>query len=86
MPAPGPLTANVAAQVKARRAWCGWSAADLAIRVTAAGVDWDRQVVAKLENGRRLAVSVDELDALARVFDVPDRWDLTKPLPDAFPA
>ena len=36
----------------------------------AAGVDWQRMVVAKLENGWRQDVSVAELLALARVLQV----------------
>lgn len=48
----------------------GWSAAQLAEAMTKVGVPWDRQVVSKLENGRRKVLTVDELLALAYVLDI----------------
>jgi hypothetical protein len=47
-----------------------WSGARLAREMTEIGVAWNRGVVAKLETGRRETVSVDELVALARAFNV----------------
>lgn len=48
----------------------GLTASRLAEAMTETGVKWDRSVVANLENGRRAAVSVEELLALAYVLDV----------------
>lgn len=48
----------------------GWSAERLAQEMRAVGVPWQRIVVAKLENGRRPFVTIDELLALAQVLDV----------------
>lgn len=56
-----------AKQLRGRK---GWTGADLGQHMTAKGVPWDRSIVANLENGRRRTVSVVELLALARVFDV----------------
>lgn len=50
----------------------GWTAADLGDRCAAAGFPaLNRSVIANIETGRRNYVSVDELIALAYVFDVP---------------
>lgn len=49
----------------------GWSARELALRCTAAGVPLDRSVIANLENGRRVSVSVQELLTLAHVLSIP---------------
>jgi transcriptional regulator with XRE-family HTH domain len=46
------------------------TAAQLADLMRAAGIPWDRQIVTNLETGRRQAVSVDELLALAVVLQV----------------
>lgn len=48
----------------------GWSAQKLATAMTAAGMPWTGDVVAGAECGRRRAVTVDELVALASVFEV----------------
>ena len=63
--------------------------AQLAEKMTQAGIRWDRSVVANLESGRRSAVSVEELLALAFVLDVapihlivptdPDGWYAVTP-------
>jgi len=60
----------------------GWSAAELARRMKAVGIPWERIVVTKLETGRRASVSVDELLALSAVLNCPpvmlmtaDEWD-----------
>jgi transcriptional regulator with XRE-family HTH domain len=47
------------------------TAAQLAERVTLAGVKWDRATVTKLETGRRQSLSIEELIALAKALDVP---------------
>lgn len=49
----------------------GWSAAELAKQMKAAGIPWERIVVTKLENGHRASVSTDELVALAAVLNCP---------------
>ncbi|MGN6171884.1 MAG: helix-turn-helix domain-containing protein [Streptosporangiaceae bacterium] len=68
-----PLTPTqvVAARMLALRKKRGWSAAELARRMKAAGIPWERIVVTKLENGHRASVSVDELVALAAVLNCP---------------
>lgn len=63
-------TRSLAARMKALRRRHGWSAADLAERMAAAGFKWDRFTVQNLESGRRQVVSLDEAVALARVFQV----------------
>jgi transcriptional regulator with XRE-family HTH domain len=69
----GPLTptAVVAARMKKLRVKRGLSAAELARRMQAAGIPWERIVVTKLETGRRASVSVAELFALAAVLNCP---------------
>jgi transcriptional regulator with XRE-family HTH domain len=47
--------------------------------MTAHGVPWSRVSVEKLENGRRGAITVQELLALALVLDVPPIWLLADP-------
>jgi len=61
---------NISARVRELRTRKGWTGAELGKRMTARGIRWDRSIVANLENGRRATVSVSELLALARVFDV----------------
>lgn len=46
------------------------SAQQLAEKMSAVGIGWDRSIVANLENGRRATVSVEEFLALAYVLDV----------------
>jgi len=64
-------TAVVAARMKKLRVKRGLSAAELAQRMQAAGIPWERIVVTKLETGRRASVSVAELFALADVLNCP---------------
>ncbi|NEA78040.1 helix-turn-helix transcriptional regulator [Actinospica acidiphila] len=56
--------------MKQLRGHRGWTAAELGKRVSRHGPRWDRSIVANFEAGRRRTVSVDELLALALVFDV----------------
>lgn len=60
----------VRARVKELRGRKGWSGAELGEKLAALGVPWNRSVVANFESGRRPAVSVQELLALAVVLDV----------------
>ncbi|MGC8919446.1 helix-turn-helix domain-containing protein [Streptomyces sp. PG2] len=60
----------VRARVKELRGRKGWSGAELGRELDAVGVPWNRSVVANFESGRRPAVSVQELLALALVLDV----------------
>ncbi|WP_435589784.1 helix-turn-helix domain-containing protein [Micromonospora aurantiaca (nom. illeg.)] len=64
------MTELIARRVRKLREGKGWSATELAAAMTAAGVKWDRSVVANLETGRRRSVTVDEMFALAYVLDV----------------
>jgi transcriptional regulator with XRE-family HTH domain len=68
-----PLTPTevVAARMRALRTKRGLSAAKLAERMKAEGVQWERIIVTKLETGRRPSVSVSELLALAKVLNCP---------------
>ncbi|AWT42811.1 MULTISPECIES: helix-turn-helix transcriptional regulator [Streptomyces] len=60
----------VAQRVRDARNRKGLTAQELADRLKAAGVPWDRGTVTKLETGRRQNVSIVEWLALARVLDV----------------
>lgn len=64
-------TQVIAQQVYRLRKSREWTAQRLADEMTKAGIKWDRQVVAKLENNRRQSVTVAELYALGQVFAVP---------------
>jgi transcriptional regulator with XRE-family HTH domain len=61
---------TLTARVKELRRARGWTGAELGERMTKLGVRWDRSIVANVEAGRRKAFTVDELMALAIVFDV----------------
>ncbi len=62
---------TAAVRVKELRKRTGRSAARLAEEMTNVGVPWKREIVANLESGRRDRLDVDELLALAAVFQVP---------------
>ncbi len=66
-----PITAVIARRVSDLRQVQGINQTELAQRMTELGTAWSRTTVQKLENGKRSAVSVQELLALALVFDVP---------------
>lgn len=68
---PEPITLDVGKRVAEHRKAAGLSQSELAERVADHGPDWGRTTVAKLESGGRKAVTVQELLALALVFDVP---------------
>jgi transcriptional regulator with XRE-family HTH domain len=78
-PTPDPITAAVGRRVLGLRKSAGWSQEELGKRMAALGTDWSRISVQKLETGRRGAISVQELLALALVFDVPPVWILAYP-------
>lgn len=83
-------TKVIAARVRALRERRGWSGDVLARAMRAAGIPWERVVVAKLETGRRASVTVTELLALAYVLNVapvhlivpPDEPDATYRITD----
>lgn len=66
-----PITARIVERMRIGRQLRRWSAAELAERMTTAGIHWKRNVVADLENGFRKDITADELVALAFVFNVP---------------
>ena len=70
MPETNSVSAGVAAMMRTLRTDRGWSAEQLAERVTARGIPWKRGTVTALETGVRATVSVDELLALTEVFGV----------------
>jgi transcriptional regulator with XRE-family HTH domain len=61
---------TIAKRVKLVRRRRGLTAANLAERMRAAGIKWDRNIVANLETGRRENVTVSELLALGVVLNV----------------
>src|SRR5207249_4769097 len=63
-------TQAITRRMHALRKKRGWTAQRLADAMTGVGVPWDRQVVSKLENGRRQTVSAGELLALAYVLGI----------------
>lgn len=65
-----PVTQTITGRMRDGRIARGWSAAELADRMTAVGTPWRRGTVADLENSYRRDVTADELVALARVFNV----------------
>jgi transcriptional regulator with XRE-family HTH domain len=70
-----PVAAVVVANVRALRRARGWSVEQVAVRLQELGLDWRRNILANLESGRRADVTVDELDALGRLFGV-QPWSL----------
>lgn len=66
---PDTPTETVARRVRALRQG-QFTAEQLAEAMAGLGIPWQRNVVANLENGRRDAVSVDELFALALILGV----------------
>jgi transcriptional regulator with XRE-family HTH domain len=65
------LNEQLAGRVRELRMQRGWSHEQLAVALKAVGIPWTRQVVAKLENGRRQTLTLEELHGLALVLDVP---------------
>lgn len=63
-------TASVAHRVREVRKRRGLTAQELADKLTAQGVSWQRSTVAKLENGNRQEVTLTEWLALAAVLNV----------------
>lgn len=71
MTAVGPRTAAAAANIRRLREACGWSAARLAAEMVRRGVPAaGRQMVVKLEHGRRSYLTIDETFVLAEIFGV----------------
>lgn len=64
-------TQTVIEQVKRLREGQGLSGAGIARRMTELGIPWDRNTIAKLENGHRASLGLDEWLALAYILDVP---------------
>jgi transcriptional regulator with XRE-family HTH domain len=71
-----PLSAAVAANVRGLRQARRLTQDELASKMSATGLRWERIIVANLEGGRRANVTVDELAALAGIFGV-EPWSLT---------
>jgi transcriptional regulator with XRE-family HTH domain len=64
-------TRYFAKQVKNYRRLKEWTQPELADRCQAAGLDWDRSIIANVEGNRRSSITVHEVFALAHVFSVP---------------
>lgn len=71
MPAPLPESARVIARIKYLRKQRGFSAQALADAITAKGYDVSRVSVSSQEAGRVQAISVDQVVAASKVFDMP---------------
>lgn len=65
-----PETRALARRVRKLRDTHGWTSQQLANRLTALGLETTRGMVTALETGVRKSMTVDELLALARVFDI----------------
>jgi transcriptional regulator with XRE-family HTH domain len=76
--------ATIARRVRQTRLRQDLTAEDLAQKLQGVGLTWQRSTVAKLENGHRETITVDELLALARVLDVAP-VNLLVPLEDETP-
>lgn len=74
-------TATVAHQVREVRKRRGFTAEQLAQKMTEQGLSWDRYTVNKLENGKRQNVTLTEWLALAVVLDVAPLHLLVPPFP-----
>ena len=68
----------VAASIRAARRSRGWSQGDLAERMQSAGVNWTRVIAGAAEAGTR-NITVDELAALAVVFETTPGYFLAPP-------
>ena len=66
---PGVIDEWVAWNIRLRREGLGWSQADLAQKMAAAGWKWHPQTVHRAEQGQR-KVTIGEAEALARLFAV----------------
>lgn len=64
------LSVGIVARATALRRARGWSAQRLGEAMAEQGIPWDRGIVANIESGRRIALSVDEWLGLARALDV----------------
>ena len=76
---PDPITRLIGRRVLERRKEMGMSQTALGERMTERGSPWSRTSVAKLETGKRSGITVQELLALAQVFDVPPPLLLADP-------
>lgn len=82
---PGDGEANVADHVRLEREARGWSTAELARRVTAAGCPMSQSAVWRIESGEpRRKITVDELIGFSKVFGVAFER-LLKPISSEFP-
>jgi transcriptional regulator with XRE-family HTH domain len=72
------LAAAVAGNVFRLRKSRNMTQPQLGTAMSAAGVAWDRSIIANVEAGRRQNFTVAELAALAAVFGIRDPWELTK--------
>lgn len=63
-------TATVAKRVREVRTRRGWTAEELAEKLAAQGLKWERSTVAKLENKKRQSITLTEWLTLAAVLNV----------------
>lgn len=74
-----PITAAVAARVRALRTAADMSGGKLAAKLEDLGVAWNRTTLAKFETGARRSISVEELLALSLALGVPPAMLLADP-------
>lgn len=65
------LVEMLAREVRSQRTKRGWSARELGERCQELGLEWDRNIVANVEHGRRASFTTQELVTLGRVFRMP---------------
>jgi transcriptional regulator with XRE-family HTH domain len=79
-PRPSGAEDRIAWRLRWERERRGWSTAEVARRMAAAGTPVSQTAVWKIENGNpRRTISVDEALALAKIFGVRSIEDLTRP-------
>ena len=77
--AAAPITAVIAARVKALRTAADLSGPKLAAKLNALGIPWNRTTIAKFETGARHSITVQELLALSLALGVPAPMLLSDP-------
>jgi transcriptional regulator with XRE-family HTH domain len=78
-------TRRLAAAVRSRRGAKDWTHAELAGRMSDAGVPWTRETAINLERGRKRSIGAHEVLALTFVLDMHSPVDLLAPGDELLP-